>query len=326
MLYAETDSTDPYYNLAFEEYILCSKTDGEWLLLWQNDNTVVIGLNQNASEEIDPDFVNERGVRVARRTTGGGAVYHDIGNLNYSFITDAGGTADLSMERFTGAICAALAAMGLEAEPAGRNDITVCGRKVSGTAQRLYKGRILHHGTLLFSSDLSMLRGALRADRAKFSSKSTKSIQGRVGNICDYLHEDCSIEDFKERLRLALTAGRCDLVRLSAGELAEVEKLADEKYRTWEWNYGTSPPYTMKKRDCFEGGCLEVAVSVSGGFIERISFHGDFMARMPLDPLTAELVGRRFDRFEAASLLAEYPVEEMFGSISTGQILDLMFK
>ena len=156
--YLETGSTDPCYNLAFEEYVLKNRTEGDWLILWQNANTVVVGLNQNTAEEINPEFVTAHNVTVVRRETGGGAVYHDLGNLNYSFITDLGDAASLTIARFTLPVCRALEAMGVHAQTSGRNDITVDGQKVSGVAQRIYRNRILHHGTLLFDSDPVMRR------------------------------------------------------------------------------------------------------------------------------------------------------------------------
>ena len=144
--YIETGSTNPCFNLAFEEYILKNRREGDWLMLWQNANTVVVGLNQNTAEEINAAFVREHNITVVRRTTGGGAVYHDLGNLNYSFITDLGDAASMSIEQFSRPVCRALAAMGVRAEVSGRNDIMVGGKKVSGVALRIYKDRILHHG------------------------------------------------------------------------------------------------------------------------------------------------------------------------------------
>ena len=325
MYYAETGSTDPYYNLAFEEYILCHKRQGDWLILWQNANTVVVGMNQNTLEEIDTDFVKAHEIRVVRRGTGGGAVYHDLGNMNYSFIADAKGSADAQMAHFSSAVCGALSAMGVEAQATGRNDIVVQGKKVSGTAQRIEQGRILHHGTLLFRSDPQMIAGALRADPEKFRSKGTKSVESRVGNISDFLPENSSIEVFAEKLRESLTAGSFTYIELNSWEKGEISRLADSKYRTWEWNYGASPASTMKKRARYEGGTLEISAQVEQGRIAAIRFRGDFMARIALDPLEEALSGRRFTREEVASVLARFPLEDMFGAIKTQEVLDALF-
>ena len=178
--YLESGSVDPCYNLALEQYILENRREGDWLFLWQNANTIVIGLNQNTAEEINASFVEEHGITVVRRMTGGGAVYHDLGNLNYSFICDTGNAEELTIRRFTEPVCRALAAMGVDAETSGRNDILVDGKKVSGVAQRIANGRILHHGTLLFDSDPVMIAGALNADPSKFRSKSAKSVRSRI--------------------------------------------------------------------------------------------------------------------------------------------------
>ena len=200
MHYLETGSLDPCYNLALEQFVLEYRTEGDWLMLWQNANTIVIGQNQNTAEEIDPAFVAAHGITVVRRMTGGGAVYHDLGNLNYSFITDVGNAEELSIRRFTEPVCRALAAMGVEAETSGRNDIVVDGRKVSGVAQRIAGGRILHHGTLLFDSDPAMIAGSLRADPAKFRSKSAKSVRSRVGMLRDYLPAGTDLCTFWDRI------------------------------------------------------------------------------------------------------------------------------
>ena len=162
VFYLETGSQNPYYNLAFEEFVLTHRVEGDYLILWQNDNTIVIGQNQNAEEEINRSFVEAHQIHVVRRSTGGGAVYHDLGNLNYSFITDAG-EDKLTFKRFTGPIVEALK-----------------GRKVSGTAQRIFKNRVLHHGTLLFDSNPSLVAGALQVDPSKFQSKSSKSVRSRI--------------------------------------------------------------------------------------------------------------------------------------------------
>lgn len=323
--YLETGSQNPYYNLAFEELVLERRRDGEYLLLWQNDNTVVVGQNQNTEAEINREFVETHGIRVVRRSTGGGAVYHDLGNLNYSFITDAGDAEKLTMERFTRPVVEALQGLGLRAEASGRNDILVEGRKVSGTAQRLARGRILHHGTLLFDADPGMVAGALNADPTKFQSKSAKSVRSRIGNIRDFLPADMEVGAFWEYLKTALAGGGMVTGSLTAEELAAVEALRRTKYDTWEWNYGRSPQYDMTNRRRFPGGGLEVRAAVKAGRITDIVFYGDFLAVAPLDGLTAALEGCAFRRQAVAEVLDTFPIGELFGAITRDEILETMF-
>jgi len=323
--YLETGCTDPAWNLAFEEFVLTHKTEEDWLILWQNENAVIIGLNQNTEEEINRPFVEAHGVRVVRRTTGGGAVYHDLGNLNYSFLQDAGNPDSLTLTRFTKPVCAALRSMGLDAAATGRNDITVGGRKVSGTAQRLYKNRILHHGTLLFDSDPAMVEGTLRADPEKFRSKSVKSVRSRIGNIRSMLPEDMDMNAFRTRILAELT--RDGLVRreLTAEEKKAVAELAERKYRCWEWNFGASPPFDAEGKKRFAGGTLQVCLNVREGRIAEAAFRGDFMALEPCAPVGDALRGVRFDREDVAAVLGGFDLRHFFGSISREEVLETIF-
>ncbi len=323
--YLETHSLDPFYNLAFEETVLNCRREGDYLLLWQNRNTVVVGQNQNTEEEIDHAFVDAHHINVVRRMTGGGAVYHDLGNLNYSFITDAGDAGSLTFERFTRPVVESLRSLGLDAEASGRNDILVQGRKVSGTAQRLAGGCILYHGCLLFDADPAMVAGALRADPDKFASKSTKSVRSRVGNIRAFLKKDMTLPEFWEHLRQGLSSGGFVPVSLTAEELAQVEKLKAEKYDTWEWNFGRSPQYTVKNRRRFSGGTVEFRASVEQGRIVSAVFYGDFLSLTPLDGLTAALAGTAFRREDVAGVLDRFPLGELFGTVTKDEVLDTIF-
>lgn len=323
--YLETNSNDPCYNLAFEEHVLKTRNEGEWLILWQNANTIVVGLNQNTEEEINRPFVDAHGITVVRRTTGGGAVYHDMGNLNYSFISNLGDAQTLTMERFTGPVCQVLSGMGANAEASGRNDITIDGKKVSGVAQRIVGERILHHGTLLFDSDAAMISGALKADPAKFSSKSAKSVRSRVGNIRAELSEDMSLPEFWSRLLAELTSDGMIREQLSAEELESIRRQADEKYRSWDWTYGHSPKYGFKNRLRFPGGTLEVELDVRDGHIEDAVFHGDFMAVNDCKPAAKALKGVRFDRKDVSSALSDLNISAMFGGVTTDDILTVIF-
>lgn len=326
MFYLETHSLDPCYNLAFEEYILKERTSGDWLILWQNKNTVVVGLNQNPPEEIDQSFVQAHGITVVRRMTGGGAVYHDLGNLNYSFITDLGDREQLTIARFTQPICRALAALGVPAQASGRNDITVQGRKISGTAQRVEDGRILHHGTLLFDSNPDMISGALRADPGKFQSKSSKSVRSRVGNIRDFLPTDMDLSGFWQRLLEELTADGLSRETITPEEDRRIRRLADKKYRSWDWTWGRSPDYSLKNRRRWPGGTLEVCLDVRAGYIRQAGFLGDFMACVSCAGAADALRDVRFQRDAVCSALAGLDLQLMFGSVTLEQILDTIFE
>ena len=324
--YLETGSVDPCYNLALEEHILETRREEDWLLLWQNANTVVVGLNQNTAEEIDPSFVEAHGIVVVRRMTGGGAVYHDLGNLNYSFITDTGDTETLSIARFCEPVCRALASLGVQAETSGRNDILVDGKKVSGVAQRISGRRILHHGTLLFDSDPDMIAGALRADPAKFVSKSAKSVRSRVGMLRDYLPEGTDLQTFWTRLRDELTADGLTEERLSEEELSEIRRLAEEKYRSWDWTYGKNPDYQVQRRRHFPGGSLELRMNVHRSRIEDLVFYGDFMAAVSQESVVEALRGAALKYEELDGILSSLPLPQVFGTITKDEILSLLLE
>lgn len=323
--YLETHSHDPFYNLAFEEVVLRSRKEGNYLILWQNDRTVVVGQNQNAEAEINRSFVEAHHIRVVRRATGGGAVYHDLGNLNYSFITDAGEAERLSLEVFTRPVVEALKGLGMQSEASGRNDILVEGCKVSGTAQRLSGGRILHHGTLLFDSDPDMVAGALNVDPTKFQSKSSKSVRSRIGSIRSHLREDMDLPAFWAYLKTALAGSGLYEAQLTEQELSEVETLRREKYATWEWNFGRSPRFDLTNKHRFSGGSLEVSLHAERGCITDIAFLGDFLSLSPLEELEQALRGCAFRREDVQAVLERFPMRELFGAVTEKEVLDTIF-
>ena len=327
MYYIESVRTDPRWNLAMEQYVFDELDRKEsYFLLWQNDNTIVVGKYQNTVGEINNDFVREHGITVVRRLSGGGAVYHDLGNLNFTFITDASAMERINFKMFCLPIVETLRSFGVTAEISGRNDITVEGKKFSGNAQYLKDGRVMHHGTILFSSDLSIVGQALRVDQAKIASKGVKSVASRVTNLCDCLPAGVTLQDFKARLLSHL--GESEAIRpltLTEEDETRIDAIRRERYDTWEWNYGRSPAYTDTHRARFEGcGQVEVSFSVKEGRIGEIQFFGDFFENGDVNRLAERLRGTPVRRDEILSRLADFDPGAQIRGLTAGMLAELI--
>jgi lipoate-protein ligase A len=323
MYVVENKSTKPRYNLALEEYLcLRAMKDGSrFFMLWQNEPSIIVGRFQNTLEEIDAEFVEERGIHVVRRNSGGGAVYHDLGNINYSFVMpDSSGDFDFAF--FTDPIIRALKTLGVAAELSGRNDLAIEGKKVSGGAQFRRGGVMLHHGTLLYDSDLEILSQALRPAQDKFQSKAVKSIRGRVGNIMPFLPSPLSVAEFQARLQQGIQG----LTPLTLGQdaLDEVEKLENGKYFTWGWNYGASPRFTERKRARFSWGGVEVFLVVDEGAMVECSFRGDYFGNGDYAPLLSRLSGRPYTKEEVAKALEGVDTHGIFAGSTAQDIVALL--
>src|SRR5690554_1267037 len=280
MLYVKNDSNNAYFNIALEEYILKKSlsSDETFVILYINDPAIIIGKHQNTIEEVNSEYVKENNIYVVRRMSGGGAVYHDEGNLNFTYILKAGKEDVSNFKKFTLPIIKALDKMGIKTELSGRNDLTIDGKKFSGNAQYYHKNRLLHHGTILFNSKMENLSKALNVKQEKIQSKGIKSVRSRVTNIIDYLPKKRSIDEFKELLVTYLfeEEGAVKEYKLTDEDIENVNQLVKEKYDTWEWNWGESPDFDIQKSKRFPIGLIDVRLNVSEGRIKNCRIFGDF--------------------------------------------------
>lgn len=296
-IYNET--VDPYFNIASEEYLMDSSSD-DVFMLWRNSPSVIIGKNQNAWAEIDVPFVKENGIAVVRRITGGGAVFHDLGNVNFTFITRADDDTKLNFAKFTKPITDALSKVGVASNLDGRNDIVAEGYKISGNAECVRKNMygdemILHHGTLLFDADISKLAAALRVCEKKIESKGIKSVSSRVKNIAalDGYRGPKDVEDFISLIMNEISD--CAACSFTEEETAEIEILKAEKFATWEWNFGTSPAFETEHTERFPFGTLTASFTCRGGHIESIRIFGDFFGTEDVARLEELLTGVKLE-------------------------------
>lgn len=318
MRYIDSPSNDAFFNMALEEYVFEGlPRDDDYFMLWQNKNAIVVGKYQNTVEEINGDYVKENGISVVRRLSGGGAMYQDMGNLNFTFVVDQNTSKSLDFSLFTQPVVHALAQIGVQAETGSRNDILIDGKKFSGNSQYNKKGRTMHHGTLLFHSNLNVIQNALNVKPDKIQSKGVKSVRSRVTNILDYIPEKITLPQFKEILVQHMFSADAGLsaYELTEQDLAAVQKLRDEKYATWEWNYGRSPAYNLVKERRFPFGGVTLSLDVEGGTLRSVDFSGDFFGNGDIEELGAALVGTpmREEALEAAlaSVEVDYYIKGM---------------
>ena len=323
MKFIRNNSTDPHFNMAFDEFCLEHlKADEPVFYLWQNRPSVIIGLNQSAYAEVNLPYLREKGIVLARRVTGGGAVYHDLQNLNY---TITGRIRDLETDypAYVETMARALRELGVPAELSGRNDILVEGRKCSGYAKRVSKDRLMIHGTLMYDVDIDTLTRVLDTPGSKLSAAGVSSVRSRVANLKAYLPHFDGIHAFQAALQ-AILGGNDGEIFLSEAQIARIEADADKKYRTWEWVYGHSPVAAFQVRRKFACGNVEASFSLKAGCIDGLRFSGDFLGNLPPDRIADALQGCRYMREAIADALSEEPVENCFDRLSVAELTDLL--
>jgi lipoate-protein ligase A len=292
MRYIQNKSTNSYINLALEEYILKEFTE-DYFLIYRNEPSVIIGKHQNALAEINLDFVNTNDIKVVRRLSGGGAVYHDLGNLNYSFISNSETGNHVNFKKFSQPILEVLNNIGVPAMLEGKSDLKINGLKFSGNAEHVYKNRVLHHGTLLFSSELNLLKNALADNSQYYYSKAVKSNRSSVTNISTYLKENLNIAKFKDFIKEYIKENNPGYTEyfLSPKDFKEIENLVNSKYATWEWNYGYAPDYFFQKKIKTKSGDVKVELEVVKGIIIHAKIESSFLDKNHIFNLNQMLVG-----------------------------------
>jgi len=324
MRYVRNNSTDPHYNMAFDEFCLQELgSDDVLFYLWQNRPSVIIGLNQNAYGEVNIPYLEENGISLARRVTGGGAVYHDLQNLNYTIV---GKSADIERDypEYAGMMAAALRELGVPAELSGRNDIMVGGRKVSGYAKRVWKDRLMVHGTLMYNVDIDKLTQALAVPGSKLEASGVESVRSRVANLKSLLPQMDTIHDLQEALEMLLSNHHRDSeLVLTPDQLARVEVLADERFRSWDWIYGKSQHAAFRASRKYSCGTVEVTYSVEHGLLADVRFGGDFLGNLPSEVLADALNGCRASHEEIYSRLETLPVSRFFDGLTPADLTAL---
>jgi lipoate-protein ligase A len=312
-------STDPYFNLAAEEYFLKNFQE-DFFMLWRSKPSVVVGKHQNALSEINHTFVRDNNIPVARRLSGGGTVFHDPGNVNFTFIRNVKDISEVNFKVFTVPVVAALKKLGVEAYTTGRNDLLIDGKKISGNAEHVHKNRVLHHGTLLFDSHLEALKGALKVDLTKFEDKAVQSNRSEVTNIAEYLVNPISVEEFTGFLYSEICGTYPDFTvyEPTSEDIAAIEKLREEKYQTWDWIFGYSPRYRFTNSIETANGAISVSLLVEKGRISEVVFSGEIQEEIA-QKMADVVVGCRHDfqevNFAFSRLESEFSIGELVKSL-----------
>lgn len=320
--------TDPRINLAIEEYAVKHlDIEESYLLFYINEPSIIIGKNQNTIEEINVDYVEDNHIHVVRRLSGGGAVYHDLGNLNFSFITKDDGDSFHNFRKFTEPVVEALNKLGLNTELSGRNDLTANGFKISGNAQFATKGRMFTHGTLLFNTNMNDVVSALKVRKDKIESKGIKSIRSRVANISDLIDQKMTIEEFRQFVLQNIFAGeeRIEEYILTEADWQAIQQIAAQHYKNWEWNYGKSPAFNIQRSHRFPIGLIDVRLDVKKGKIEQARIFGDFFGAGDVQEVEEALIGVKHEKEAIHHALQPLNMQHYFGNVTLDEIVELIY-
>ncbi|MCX6286141.1 MAG: lipoate--protein ligase [Bacteroidetes bacterium] len=327
MLIIKRHNTDPYFNLATEEYALKEIADDSFML-WRNAPSIIVGKHQNTLAEINVEYVKQNNIHVVRRLSGGGAVFHDLGNLNFTFIQTGQSDLLVDFRKFTQPILDVLLKLGIDARFEGRNDLTISGKKFSGNAEHIWKNRVLHHGTLLFSSKMADLSQALNVDPLKFKDKAVKSVRSRVSNISEHLKGPMDVMNFSDLIQEHIITMYPDAKAydLSDEDHQKINELVRLKYSTWEWNFGYSPNYNFKKILRTEkSGTIEFDLDVKNGTILHIKIFGDYFSKFDTEELEEALIGVPHEESAIRKALERFDLGDYFSNLTMEEFLKGVF-
>ncbi|HEO0675913.1 TPA: lipoate--protein ligase [Streptococcus agalactiae] len=319
MKYIVNTSNDPAYNVALEAYAFQKLTDiDEIFILWINEPAIIIGRHQNTIQEINKEFIDKNGIHVVRRLSGGGAVYHDLNNLNYTIISNNTQEGAFDFQTFSKPVIDTLAKLGVKAEFTGRNDLEINGQKFAGNAQAYYKGRMMHHGCLLFDVDMSVLGQALKVSKDKIESKGIKSVRARVTNIVDHLSDKITVQEFSDAILAQMKEEypEMDEYVLSDAELSEIQAMRDNQFATWDWTYGKAPEYTIERGVRYPAGKITTYANVENSTIKSVKIFGDFFGVKPVDDIEKMLEGVRYDYKDVLAALKTVDTSQYFSRMT----------
>lgn len=323
MKYIVNTSNDPAYNVALEAYAFQKLTDiDEIFILWINEPAIIIGRHQNTIQEINKEFIDKNGIHVVRRLSGGGAVYHDLNNLNYTIISNNTQEGAFDFQTFSKPVIDTLAKLGVKAEFTGRNDLEINGQKFAGNAQAYYKGRMMHHGCLLFDVDMSVLGQALKVSKDKIESKGIKSVRARVTNIVDHLSDKITVQEFSDAILAQMKEEypEMDEYVLSDAELSEIQTMRDNQFATWDWTYGKAPEYTIERGVRYPSGKITTYANVENSTIKSVKIFGDFFGVKPVDDIEKMLEGVRYDYKDVLAALKTVDTSQYFSRMTPEEI------
>lgn len=326
MIYYVSNTNDTAFNIALEEYCFKNLRDqDEIFLLWINEPSIIVGKYQNTIEEINTEYTREHGINVVRRISGGGAVYHDLNNLNYTIISNKDkGKEGFDFKEFSKPIIDTLAELGVKAEFTGRNDLEIDGQKFCGNAQAYIKDRVMHHGCLLFNVEFSALANALKVSKDKIESKGVKSVRARVTNILPHLKEPITVNEFAEKILGYMKKHNPNMTEYHFSE-EEIEKIKEraEYKRSWEWNYGESPEYNISRSHRFPKGKIEIFANVINSKITSIKFYGDFFGKNEeLTDIENLLVDVKYTPEDVKKALENVEINNYFAGFTLDEIIE----